>query len=84
MLAAPVVMGVVCFGFAPDGLDGTVCDRVNREIVESINASGLAYLTHTEVRGRIVMRVGIGNILTTEEQIAGVWATIVAAAPVRG
>ena len=76
--------GGVCFRFAPEGLDGIMCDRLNREIVEAINASGLAYLTHTEVGGRIVMRVGIGNILTTQEQIAGVWAAIVAAAATRG
>ena len=55
---------------------------LNERIVESINGSGLAYLTHTEVDGRIVMRVGIGNILTTEQQLEQVWAEIVTAAGV--
>jgi aromatic-L-amino-acid decarboxylase len=80
VLAAPVVMAVVCFRFAPAGLDDLVCDRLNRQIVDTINASGLAYLTHTEVGGRLVMRVGIGNILTTEAQLEEVWTRIVAAA----
>jgi aromatic-L-amino-acid decarboxylase len=80
VLAAPVLMGVVCFRFAPPGLDGHVWDRVNRQIVESVNASGAGYLTHTKVAGRIVMRVGIGNILTSEQQLEQVWAGIVAAA----
>ena len=45
----------------------------------SANASGTAYLTHTELDGRIVMRVGIGNILTTEEHLDRVWRAVVAA-----
>jgi aromatic-L-amino-acid/L-tryptophan decarboxylase len=77
VLAAPVLMGVVCFRFAPAGLDDAASDRLNQQTVESINASGLAYLTHTQVGGRIVMRVGIGNILTTEQQLEEVWARIV-------
>lgn len=80
VLAAPAMMGVVCFRFAPAGLDRSPCDRVNERIVETVNASGLGYLTHTELDGRIVMRVGIGNILTTEQHLGQVWAAIVAAA----
>ena len=80
VLAAPVLMGVVCFRFVRHGLDGQACDRVNQQIVESINASGAGYLTHTQVAGRTVMRVGIGNILTSEQHLEHVWAAIVAAA----
>jgi aromatic-L-amino-acid decarboxylase len=76
VLAAPVHMGVVCFRFAPAGLDDPACDRLNEGIVESINASGAGYLTHTELDGRLVMRVGIGNILTTEQHLALVWQNI--------
>jgi aromatic-L-amino-acid decarboxylase len=80
VLAAPVHMGVVCFRFAPPGSDAAACDRLNEEIVDSINASGVAYLTHTELDGRVVMRVGIGNILTTERHLERVWGAIVTAA----
>jgi aromatic-L-amino-acid decarboxylase len=80
VLAAPVMMGIVCFRFAPSGLDSGACDRLNERIVETVNRSGLGYLTHTELKRRIVMRVGIGNILTTEQHLEQVWAAIVAAA----
>jgi aromatic-L-amino-acid decarboxylase len=76
VLAAPVHMGVVCFRFAPPGLDDGARDVLNQRMVESINASGLAYLTHTQIGKRIVMRVGIGNILTTEPQLEEVWTRI--------
>jgi aromatic-L-amino-acid decarboxylase len=79
VLAAPVPMAVVCFRFAPAGIagiDDETCDEVNEAIVGAVNASGDGYLTHTRVGGRLVMRVGIGNILTTERHLRGVWTRL--------
>jgi aromatic-L-amino-acid/L-tryptophan decarboxylase len=73
-LAAPVSMGVVCFGFVGAAKDEL--DKLNSEIVERINASGHAYLTQTRLRGRTVMRIGIGNVLTTEEHLRKAWLLI--------
>lgn len=77
-LAAPVMMGVVCFRLK--NADDKAADKKNSETVASINASGKAYLTQTKLRGRIVMRLGLGNILTTEEHVRRVWEIIRAAA----
>jgi aromatic-L-amino-acid/L-tryptophan decarboxylase len=75
-LSAPVTMAVVCFRFAPGGMDDDACDRLNAAIVDAINQSGDAYLTHTRVGGRLVMRVGIGNILTTSAHLERAWTLI--------
>jgi len=74
-LSAPVVMGVVCFRFTTAGDDQEV-DMINSKIVEQINASGRAYLTQTKLRGRTVMRIGLGNILTTKQHLRNVWELI--------
>jgi aromatic-L-amino-acid decarboxylase len=90
VLAAPVPMAVVCFRYAPTGLADDACDRLNELIVEAVNASGDAYLTHTRVGGRVVMRIGIGNVLTTGLHLERVWALLqreasrIAAALARG
>ena len=73
-LAAPVVMPVVCFRFV--AADKDKIDILNSEIVERINASGRGYITQTKLRGRTVMRVGLGNILTTEQHLRNVWQLI--------
>jgi aromatic-L-amino-acid decarboxylase len=79
-LVAPVSMGVVCFRFVvPSKKAATTEDRLdklNSEIVETINASGRAYLTQTKLRGRTVMRIGLGNVLTTEEHLRKACALI--------
>ena len=72
-LFAPVVMGVVCFRCV--GSSGDI-DKLNSAIVERINASGRAYVNQTKLRGRTVIRIGLGNILTTEEHIRNVWSLI--------
>jgi aromatic-L-amino-acid decarboxylase len=77
-LAAPTVMGVVCFRFVGRGENES--DRLNQLIVETINASGKSYLMQTKLRGRAVMRLGLGNILTTEENVRRVWEIICATA----
>jgi aromatic-L-amino-acid decarboxylase len=51
-------------------------DGVNSDIVERINASGRAYLTQTKLRGQTVMRIGFGNVLTTEEHLRTAWDLI--------
>ncbi len=73
---APVPMAVVCFRFDPGGLGPESCDRLNEDIVDSVNASGDAYITHTRLRGRVAMRVGIGNVLTAEQHLAHVWRRV--------
>jgi aromatic-L-amino-acid decarboxylase len=85
-LAASVSMGVVCFRFVagignagpglPTPATTDQLDNLNSEIVERINVSGRAYLTQTKLRGRTVMRIGFGNVLTTEEHLRKAWELI--------
>jgi aromatic-L-amino-acid decarboxylase len=75
-MAAPVTMAVVCFRFSPPGMSSEECDEMNERIVDAVNAGGEAYLTHTTLRGRAVMRIGIGNVLTEERHLALAWRSI--------
>ena len=69
-LSAPVSLGVVCFRAKHE------IDAFNSRIVESINQSGRAYLNQTKLRGQTVIRLGLGNILTTEKHLRDAWELI--------
>ena len=65
-VAAPVPFSLVCFRYR-----GT--DEQNRTLMDSINSSGLAFLSHTVLDGRFVLRLAIGNLETKWDDIEQVW-----------
>jgi glutamate/tyrosine decarboxylase-like PLP-dependent enzyme len=72
-------MGVVCFRFIArpgSSIPETKVDTLNSKIVEQVNESGNAYLTQTKLHGRTVIRIGLGNILTTERHLRDAWNLI--------
>lgn len=79
-LLAPVQMGVVCFRAVLEGDEGNdllkQTNDFNRSVVKAINATGRAYLTHTVLGEKVAMRVGVGNVLTTERHLADVFKLI--------
>jgi aromatic-L-amino-acid decarboxylase len=75
-LEAPVPLGLVCFRYAPAGLDGDAADAANQRIMDEVNASGRAFLGPTRLRGRLVIRLAIGNLKTTESHVARTWVLL--------
>ena len=82
LLAAVVAVyfAWAAFRYCAAGMSAEDADAANRRIVERINASGAAYLTYTTLRQRVCMRVGFGNMQTTEDHVTDVWRLILAEA----
>jgi aromatic-L-amino-acid decarboxylase len=74
-LAAPVPFSVVCWRARWDA-PGEEEDRRNERLLEAINASGRFFLSHTRLRGRLVLRVAIGNLRTTAAHVAELWERV--------
>jgi aromatic-L-amino-acid decarboxylase len=70
---APVPFSTVVLRYAPDGMGEEAQDRLTEAIMERVNATGRAFLSHTKLRGRFCLRVSIGNLRTTEEHVLRVW-----------
>lgn len=72
---APVDLGLVTFrctlGETPEDQG-----RINHEIMDAVNASGQAFLIHTVLNGRVVLRLAIGNINTTQSHVMATWALL--------
>ena len=65
-VVAPVPFSLVCFRFRGS-------DEQNRALMDSINTAGLAFLSHTVLNGRLVLRLAIGNVATRWNDIEQVW-----------
>lgn len=79
---APVPFSLVCFRFAPDRMTEQERDVANAAILERVNASGEAYLSHTKLNDRYVLRLAIGNMRTERRHVARAWELLRDAAAV--
>jgi aromatic-L-amino-acid/L-tryptophan decarboxylase len=75
-LAAPVTMGIVTFRSAPQGMSADDTNVLNEAIVDSVNSSGKVYVTRTRLRGHVAIRIGLGNVLTTQGHLEKAWQLV--------
>lgn len=72
-VVAPSPFSVVCFRARFPGRTPAAADRGNEALMEAVNATGEAYLSHTKLSGRIVLRLAVGNIRTEERHVRRAW-----------
>ena len=68
-LCAPRPFSVVCFR-----REGS--DEDNEALLHRVNATGEAFISHTKLNGRYVLRLAIGSARTTEDDVRRVWEVI--------
>ncbi|MFW6198258.1 MAG: pyridoxal phosphate-dependent decarboxylase family protein, partial [Acidobacteriota bacterium] len=85
---APTPFSTLCFRCRPgvggdtgDGtdLDGVADDewaRLNEDLLERVNREGDVFLSHTRLRGRLALRLAIGNLRTTPDDVDVAWQTL--------
>ena len=66
---APTPFSVVCFRARCAGRSPEEQDALNQRLMDAVNASGEAYLSHTRVRGRFTLRMAIANLRTEERHV---------------
>ena len=79
-LLAPVPLSLVCFRAGGPRRQGESeaehtarLDALNEELMNRINATGQAYLSHTRLGDKLTLRLAIGNIRTAETHIQSIW-----------
>lgn len=70
-LIAKPVLNYSCFRYNPAGkeLPPDTLNRLNQELIRKINASGEAFLSHTRVDDKFVIRVLIGQTYVEEKDV---------------
>jgi aromatic-L-amino-acid decarboxylase len=72
---APVPFSTVAFRHVPPGLadDEDALTAHNQALMEAVNRTGEAFLSHTKLRGRFTIRLAVGNLRTEERHVARTW-----------
>src|SRR5260370_523643 len=70
----PPSLSAGCFRAHPRGMgDEMELEALNERIMSRVNAHGRFFLSHTKLDGKFTMRVAIGNLRTTENDIRDLW-----------
>jgi aromatic-L-amino-acid/L-tryptophan decarboxylase len=77
-LCAPVTLSVVCFRYVPETgqWNEHQLGALNKQIMETVQSSGEAFITNAALGGRFVLRACILNYLTTESDLIALIETV--------
>ena len=70
-IMAPAPVRLVCFRACPEGVENL--DVLNEGLMNAVNATGEAYLSHTKLNGKFTLRLSVGSIRVEERHIVKVW-----------
>lgn len=77
-LLAPVNFNTLCFRYVPP--HSADLDRLNQTLLQTLNASGEMFMTHTRLKGVYVLRWVLGQTRLEQHQIAAAWDKVQATA----
>ena len=70
-ILAPAPFALICFRACPKNFEDL--DALNEKIMNEINRSGEAYLSHTKLNNKFTLRLSVGSIRVEERHIEKVW-----------
>ena len=73
-MMAEMPFALVCFRACPKGVDNL--NALNEKLMDEINTSGEAYLSHTKLNGIFTLRLSVGSIRVEEKHLRKVWSLL--------
>jgi aromatic-L-amino-acid/L-tryptophan decarboxylase len=70
-MLAPVPFALVCFRATPK--HASELDELTERLMNRINTSGEAYLSHTKLDGKFTLRLSVGSIRVEERHLVKIW-----------
>jgi aromatic-L-amino-acid decarboxylase len=76
-LMAPLHLGTVCFRYKPTHMsEQEDLNKLNMKLMETLNATGKMYLTHTKLRGSVTLRLVVGQTYQEKRHVEKGWELI--------
>lgn len=68
-VVAPVPFSTVCFRLKAG-------ENENQALIDRVNASGKAFISHTRLNGKLTLRFAVGNMRSSEQDVRAAWEII--------
>lgn len=76
-LMAPLHLGTVCFRYKPAHMsEQEDLNKLNMKLMETLNATGKMYFTHTKLRGSVTLRLVVGQTYQEKRHVEKGWELI--------
>ena len=76
-MVTPRTLNLLCFHYKPKDINNIDdLNRLNEDLLQKINASGKAFLTHTKLNGIYTLRMVIGQTNVTKDHVQKAWELI--------
>jgi aromatic-L-amino-acid decarboxylase len=76
-LLAPVDFSLVCFRYLPSGITDEIrINEINERLLQTLNASGKLYMTHTKLNGKYTLRMVIAQTYVEKYHVENAWRLI--------
>ncbi|KAL2456186.1 Tyrosine decarboxylase 1 [Forsythia ovata] len=75
-VAAPRKFSLVCLRLLPPQNNEDCANKLNHDLLESVNSTGKIFISHTVLSSKYVLRFAVGAPLTEERHIVAAWKVL--------
>ncbi|PON44393.1 Aromatic-L-amino-acid decarboxylase [Parasponia andersonii] len=75
-IVTPRVFSLVCFRLLPASKDEALANKMNHDLLNDVNSTGKAFMSHTVLSGKYVLRLAVGAPLTEERHVNAAWSVL--------
>uniref|UniRef100_A0A224X465 Tryptophan decarboxylase n=1 Tax=Hypericum kalmianum TaxID=473045 RepID=A0A224X465_9ROSI len=75
-VVTPRTFSLVCFRLLHPGKDEDMANTLNHNLLDAVNSSGKAFMTHTVLSGKYTLRFVVGAPLTEERHVIAAWKVL--------
>ncbi|TYI19627.1 hypothetical protein ES332_A07G177700v1 [Gossypium tomentosum] len=75
-VVTPRIFSLVCFRLLPVRNDESHGNKLNHQLLDAVNSTGSAFISHTVLSGKYILRFAVGAPLTEEKHVNAAWKVL--------
>ncbi|PPD89645.1 hypothetical protein GOBAR_DD13432 [Gossypium barbadense] len=75
-VVTPRIFSLVCFRLLPVRNNESHGNKLNHQLLDAVNSTGSAFISHTVLSGKYILRFAVGAPLTEEKHVNAAWKVL--------